>query len=192
MNEPRISPVVRAASLAAIALLALLVVGFAGLVSRDGRETARVPASKARRVFHAADRQPVELPALRSNCARCHGGTPHFRRPEAAAFLNLHTAELDCAVCHLAAAGTRYARFGPDGRESENPIHAVHLARPGAQGPRPVTGPEGGALRRARPAACRECHQRGSELLRTPGLYPDYRRLLLEDLAVLRRGEVEG
>ena len=73
-----------------------------------------------------------------------------------------------------------------------NPIHAVHLSRPGAQGLRPVTGPADGALRRARPAACRECHQRGSELLRTPGLYPDYRRLLLEDLAVLRRGEVEG
>ncbi|MHB8767007.1 MAG: hypothetical protein ACYDA8_22060 [Deferrisomatales bacterium] len=147
---------------------------------------AAAPAAGGRAMGgHGADRPPAPHPGPEARgCAACHGPAPHRRDPVRRAFLNLHAGRLHCGVCHFTGSGLGVRRFAAAGGDPPGPLFAATRSGPGWE---KAEWPTGGVALRPRGPACEQCHRRGSPILAAEGLYDDYRRRLLEDLAVLRR-----
>jgi hypothetical protein len=90
----------------------------------------------------------------------CHSGSPHKRDPGLAPFRNMHTAYVECPVCHAADGIARSA-----GRQADSGRH--HLKYAGV-------APTSGAKRHpalGSPSGCRRCHSdAGAAALKARGI----------------------
>ncbi len=152
------------------------------------------PAPGGEVSFHAPHRFEVDatVEERRSPCWGCHGPSPHWRSRARRAFLNLHTASMDCGACHLAGPPVAVRRFREGEAVTRETLTAgaggrLYAARREAERWVPILRPGEAVWLLAAGPRCSECHRRGSTLLAGEGLYDPYRRRVLEDLAVLRR-----
>jgi hypothetical protein len=163
-----------------LALFALVWV-LCGLGSAPAAATHGVaptePATRTatKKEFHSRDRMGAVETKTAGTCTECHPLAVHTKNQRVRAFLNAHTLLLDCSACHTKSVGLQLRRWDKDGR-----IHAGNLSGGDFK---LFAKHEDATIVKAAPS-CRECHSRGSGFLSTPGLYDEYRRRLLEDLAV--------